>query len=119
MNEEEIRKIIEGNYDDSREGEYFSMAREFFSKKMRWVAFIVYGHFAIFIALAIIWGVLFYYAANTKDQIMYASFFICSFLIAYLIKVFAWIMVTRNTVQREIKRLELGIAELTETVKNK
>ncbi len=50
---------------------------------------------------------------------MYAAFFVCCILIGYLIKVFGWGMVNKNNILREIKRLELRIAELNETVKNK
>ena len=69
--------------------------------------------------MAIISGILFLITDKTKYQIMYAAFFVCLVLIAYLIKVFAWVMVSRNSIKREIKRLELRIAELNETVKNK
>jgi uncharacterized membrane protein YciS (DUF1049 family) len=50
---------------------------------------------------------------------MYAAFFVCLVLIAYLIKVFAWIMVSRNSIKRELKRLELRIAELAESIAEK
>ena len=32
MNDEEIKKIIDGTYDDSKEDTYCSMLRDFFSK---------------------------------------------------------------------------------------
>ena len=36
-----------------------------------------------------------------------------------LMKIFAWQMLARNSVKREIKRLELRIAELNEAVKSR
>ena len=119
MNDEDIKKIIEDDYDFSKAAIYPSMVRDFHSKKFRLIAIIVYAHLAFFLALAILCGILFWRAAETKSQIMYAAFFICCILIAYLIKVFAWVMGSRHLISREIKRLELRIAELNETVKNK
>jgi hypothetical protein len=36
-----------------------------------------------------------------------------------IMKIFAWQMIHRNSIKREIKRLELRIAELSEMVKSK
>ena len=50
---------------------------------------------------------------------MYAALFVVFLLIGYLIKIFGWVWGSKNIISREIKRLELRIAELNETVKNK
>jgi NhaP-type Na+/H+ or K+/H+ antiporter len=102
MNDEQVKKIIDSpqEYDDSKEESYISFV-----------------HFFFFLALAILSGILFLISETTKYQIMYAAFFICLLLIAYLIKIFAWVWGSRNIISREIKRLELRIAELSETVK--
>lgn len=121
MNNEEIKKIIDSpeEYDDTKEESYIAWARFWFKSSQKWAIILVFAHFFFFLGLAIISGILFLVSRTTKYQIMYAAFFICLFLIAYLIKVFAWVMVSRNSIKREIKRLELRIAELSETVKNK
>ncbi|MHC4423209.1 MAG: DUF6768 family protein [Planctomycetota bacterium] len=94
-----------------------SYARDFFKSSQRWAIILVFVHFFFFLALAILSGILFLISETTKYQIMYAAFFICLLLIAYLIKIFAWVWGSRNIISREIKRLELRIAELSETVK--
>jgi len=121
MNEEQLKKIIDSpeDYDDSKEESYISWARFWFKSSQRWAIILVFGHFFFFIALAAISGILFLISETTKYQIMYAAFFVCLFLIAYLIKVFAWVMVSRNSISREIKRLELRIAELTNSIAEK
>jgi len=121
MNDEQVKKIIDGpqEYDDSKENGYRSMVNEFYSRKMLSTLIIVWGHFLIFLALAVVSGVLFFKSDQTKDQIMYAAFFICCIIISYQIKIFAWLKLQENSIKREIKRLELRIAELSETVKNK
>ena len=120
MNNEEIRKIIDGpDIFDIGEGNYLAMVKEFFSRRMRLIATIFFVHFFFFLALAIVSGILFLLANQTKQQIMYAAFFICWFLIAYAGKVFTWIAGTCYVVKQEIKKLELCIAELNKNLKNK
>jgi len=119
MNEEKIRKIIEDTYDDSKEDTYLAMVRDFFSKKMRWVMIIVYVWFFIFLVPIVISVVQFFRTDQTKYQIMYAAIFVCCFLSIGFLKVIAWVMLQRHGIKREIKRLELRIAELTETIGSK
>jgi uncharacterized protein YqhQ len=121
MDQEQIKNIIDRpeEYDESREESYISWARFWFKNTQRWAVILVFAHFFFFLALAILCGILFLISDTTKYQIMYAAFFVCLVLIAYLIKVFAWVIVSRNSIKREIKRLELRIAELSEMIKSK
>ncbi len=121
MDDEQIKKIIDSppEYDESKEESYISWIRSGFKNCQRWAIILVFVHFFFFLALAIVCGILFLITDTTKYQIMYAAFFVCCVLIGYLIKVFGWVMVTRNSLSREIKKLELRIAELSETVKDK
>jgi len=90
MDEEQIKKIIEDTYDESKEDSIMSMARDFYSRKI-----------------------------ETQLQIMYAAIFVPCVLGIGFMKVFAWEMIHRNSIKREIKRLELRIAELSQIIKNK
>ncbi len=119
MNNELIKKIIEDTYDDSKEDTYCSMARDFFSKKMRWFMINFYAWSFFFLVLIIISVIQFFRTDQTKFQIMYAAIFVCCSLSIGFIKAIAFVMITRHNIKREIKRLELRIAELNETVKNK
>jgi hypothetical protein len=121
MNEEQIKKILDNpeEYDELKEDSYISWIRSGFKNCQGWAIILVFVHFFFFLALAIVCGILFLITDTTKYQIMYAAFFVCCILIGYLIKVFGWGMANKNNIQREIKRLELRIAELNETVKNK
>ena len=121
MDKEQIKKIIDSppEYDELKEDSYISWVRSGFKNVQQWAIILVFAHFFFFLALAIVCGILFSITDTTKYQIMYAAFFVCCILIGYLIKVFGWVMFTRNSLKREIKRLELRIAELNETVKNK
>ncbi|MHC4733075.1 MAG: DUF6768 family protein [Planctomycetota bacterium] len=121
MNDEQIKKIIDSpeEYNDSKEESYISYARDFFKHSQRWAIILVFAHFFFFLALAIISGILFLISETTKYQIMYAALFVVFILIGYLIKIFGWVWGSRNIISREIKRLELRIAELADSIAEK
>ena len=121
MDKEQIKKVIDSppEYDESKEDSYFLMIRDFFSKKMRWFTINFYIWSVIFIAASVISAVQFFRTDQTKLQIMYAAIFICCSLSVGFMKAIAFVMIARHNIKREIKRLELRIAELVETVKNK
>ena len=119
MNEEQIRKIIEDTYDVSREDTILSMARDFYSRKMWSTAVLVWVWAIIFLAGAAYSAIQFFKTDQTKSQIMYAAIFIPCVLGIGFMKVFAWEMVHRHSIKREIKRLELRIAELNQTIKDR
>jgi len=119
MNDEQIKKIVEDTYDVSREDSIMSMARDFYSKKMWSTAILVWIWAIIFFAGATYSAIQFYKTDQTKSQIMYAGIFVPCVLGIGFMKVFAWEMLHRHSIKREIKRLEIRIAELNETLKGK
>ena len=117
MNDEEIKKIIDDNYDESREDTYVSMARDFYSRKMWSTAALVWALGMLFFAGAAYCTFKFFDTDQTRSQIMYAAIFICCVQGICVMKNFAFQMIHRHSIKREIKRLELRIAELNEAVK--
>jgi hypothetical protein len=113
MNDDRIRQIVDDNYNDSKEDTMRSMLSEFYSRKMAATAVFVWGIGVLFLAAAVYSAVAFFGTAETKHQIMYATIFVSCFFGMGLMKIFAWQMLHRNSIKREIKRLELQIAELT------
>jgi hypothetical protein len=112
MNNEKIRQMIEDDYDNSREDTLRSMLSEFYSRKMAAAAVLVWVIGVLFLAAAVYSAVAFFRTAETKYEILYATIFITCFNGMGLMKVFAWQMLHRNSIKREIKRLELRIDEL-------
>lgn len=90
-----------------------AMARDFYNMKMLPFIIVVWVYALVFIALAVFSGIRFFAAEQTKDQIMYAVIFVCSIQFVTLMKIFAWQMIHRNRITRQLKRLELRLAELT------
>ena len=121
MDKEQIKKIIDSppEYDESKENTLRVWLRDGHSKRMLWVAIGVYTQYAILLALIIFSAVKFFRAEQTGAQILYAAIFICCSHWMGFISVFGWVMMQRPHNDREINRLELRIAELSETVKNK
>jgi hypothetical protein len=119
MNEEEIRKIINGTYDEVKEDTIRSIVSDFYSRRLLSTAILVWVWAMIFFAGAVYSAVQFLRTDDTKSQIMYAAIFVPCVLAIGFMKVFAWGMLHRHSIKREIKRLELRIAELNQTIKDR
>ena len=113
MNEEDIKKIIDDTYDDSREDTLLSMVGQLYSKKMfpSFIAHFLYG--LPFMIGAVYCGIKFFKTDQTQFHIMYAAIFVCCIEFCIFSKAKYWQMLFKNNTSREIKRLELRIAELT------
>jgi surface polysaccharide O-acyltransferase-like enzyme len=116
MNNEQTKKIIDRplEYDESKESFLRSMTGQWFGKKMRFIMINTYVWGFIFLVPLIISVVQFFKTEQTKFQIMYAAVFVCCVLNIGFVKVLAWVMLQRNDIKREIKRLELRLAGLAQ-----
>ncbi len=119
MNDEQIKKMLEDTYDESKENAIRSMLKEFYNRKMLSVVILVWFWAIVFIAVAVYSGIRFFNTDQTQRQIMYAAIFIVCWQIVGELKSFAWLMTHKNSIKREIKRLELRIAELSDIMKSK
>ncbi len=119
MDEEQIRKILEDNYEDSKEDTVLSIMKQLYGKRMHSSLIIHAVYCSFFFALAIVCSILFFKTDQLQFQIMYAALFVCCIQFVTHMKTVYWQTLHRNGTKREIKRLELRIAELNETVKNK
>lgn len=116
MNEDQIKKIVDDSYDTAREDTLLSMASDFYSRKMMSTAILVWAWAILFLALAVYSAIQFFGTDDTKAQILYAVLFISGAHGIGLMKIFAWEMVHRHSIKREIKRLELRMAEFSEKI---
>jgi hypothetical protein len=92
--------------DELKEDSIWSMASDFYGRKMLSVIILVWIWAIIFIVGAVYCGVEFYKTDRTKSQIMYAALFVCCFQGICLMKIFAWQMIHRRAVKREIRKLK-------------
>lgn len=114
MNQKKIKQIIESplEFDDSKDDSYGTMIREAFSKQMRWLMIMLYGYFFIFLVPLIFSGIKFYYAYQPKSMIFYATIFILSWVSIGILKLYALIILQKHSLRREVKKLELSVAQL-------
>jgi hypothetical protein len=121
MRKEDIKDIIDSplDFDDSRDESYGSMVKDIFSKPMRWVVINLYGWFFVLL-IAIIYSVVqFFNTDQTQYHILYAAVFVCSWVTIGIAKIYALVILQKFKLRREVKRLELRVAELSESVKSK
>jgi uncharacterized membrane protein len=115
--ETQTPKTLEDTLDDSKEVTMRSWFGDFYGKKMRFVMVDVFVCYFICLVLIIFIVIKFFVTDQTRYQIMHAAIFVCCNIWMGFVSVFAWVMMQRPSISRKIKRLELRIAELVETVK--
>lgn len=85
-----------------------------FRGEMMKFAIMTWAWLIVFVFCAVGCFMAFEAAESTKSQLMFMAFFIISIMGTVLIKLWYWQVWNRYSVVREVKRLELRIAELTE-----
>lgn len=88
------------------------MVTELFRGKRRWLAVFSVISQTVFVVLAIYCAVEFFAAAEIRDMLVWGAAFYCCVLASMANKLWSWMEMNRNSVTREIKRLELQIAHL-------
>jgi len=120
MDKEQLKRIIDTppEYDESKGDTLLSMLGQLYSRNMA-ESFIVHGVYSLpFIAGAVFCGIKFFRTEQIQFQIMYAVIFVCCIQFVIFSKNKYWQMLHKNNISREIKKLEIRIAELNEAVKN-
>jgi hypothetical protein len=120
MDQEQLKKIIDTppEYDESREDTLLSMIGQLYSRKMFPSFFVHFVYSVPFIAGAIYCGIKFFRTEQIQTQVMYATIFICCVQFIIFSKNKYWQMLHKNNISREIKRLELCIAQRDQRVKD-
>ncbi len=121
MDKNRMKQIIDQPLDPEhiREGTYFSFFSDFYTRNNRTVIVWVWCNALFFLALSIVSAILFFQTNNPQDHILYAVLFICGVQVLILTKIVYYLAVIRNRTLRDIKRLELRMEEMNETLKTK
>jgi hypothetical protein len=69
-----------------------------------------------FLILQVMCAVWFFGAETTKDQIMFATIFMFCGITLMMLKIWFWMVMNRNAVTREIKRLELRVSAMDDRI---
>ncbi len=127
MKKEEIDKLITESL-NKEESEFYRLLKEegvfkmwgnLYTGKHGWIAAVHSVFITIFVGIAIYCGYKFFYAEVTADMLRYgAGMFIAMMFTAFL-KLWLWMQMDKNSILREMKRLEFQIAVLMEKLPDK
>ncbi len=103
-----------GAFDPDREPPMRTQIAETFRGRFRWLARLAVFFRIVYLMIAVIAAIQFFRVDGTRELIAYATLFLISIVATVFIKLLYWILLIKNSVIREIKRLELQIAALTQ-----
>lgn len=104
--------------DFGEEPSMFAMVMETFQGKHRWLVMLTVFWTLVFMVCGILAGIRFFHAEATRDLLMWAAACMVCLSAVSMMKVWFWMELNKNSVTREIKRLELQIACLAGRIKN-
>ncbi len=105
------------DFGPTQEETFRQMLAGTFKSQPRWMTAIAWIYILLFTAIAVVAAVQFFDTDAVKGQILWATVFLTSNMIVMILKMWFWMIMNRNRVLREVKRLELRIAELTDKVR--
>lgn len=105
--------------DSDRELPIRTQVAETFRGRFRWVALLAVFFRILFLIIAIIAVVQFFRVTGTRDLVAYATLFLASVVATAALKLWYWMLLIKNSVIREIKRLELQVAKLSQGLNSK
>ena len=108
-----ISQAQHGAIDPDREPPMRTQIAETFRGRFRWLAWLATFYRIVILIIAVIAAIQFFRVDGTRELIAYATLFLISIVATAFIKLWFWMLLIKNSVIREIKRLELQIAELT------
>lgn len=111
MDNEQIKKMTEDSYDNSREEGLITMLKDFYCRNTLSIVIFAWFWGIIFVVGAVYSGVEFCRFAGDKRFIYGLVFIVCMHGIT-ITKIFTFQITYTKGIKREIKRLELRIAEL-------
>ncbi|PHS52545.1 MAG: hypothetical protein COB01_06925 [Lutibacter sp.] len=117
---EEIDKLIKETltqeeakfYDQLEEQNVFQMLGGLFQGKNKWIMYLMNVVMLIFFGLFVYCIIRFFDAASTNDLIKWGSGSFALGIGISMLKLFTWMQMDKNTILRELKRLELQVSSL-------
>jgi len=85
---------------------------ETFRGRNRWLVALVFVMTTAYVGLALLAAIQFFRADSVRAMIGWAGGFGVSLLVIAVLKIWYWIELSKNSVLREVKRLELQLAVL-------
>jgi len=99
-------------YDELEEQNLFGMISSLFQGKNKWLIIIIHIVLLIFVCITIYFISEFLHATETNELIRFGFGATLFGFVSGLIRLFGWMQIHKNAVNREIKRLELQVSSL-------
>ncbi len=96
----------------------FEMVVDSFRGKTGWLVTLVFVTIPAFLVVAIVAAVQFFQVETVKEMIALACAFMFCLIAIAMMKVWYWMELNKNTVTREIKRVELQLAWVASRLRN-
>lgn len=93
------------------------MIMDTFRGKNRWLSILVYVYIFLFFGLSIYCAVKFFNVETTRELIGWGLGFVFGQFVVAMLKIWYWMEMQKNSITREVKRLELQIVHLAELFK--
>jgi len=107
------------DYDITREDSLRELLMAGFRGRTKWMGIIAWIDGLVFTGVMVFAAVRFFQVDGTRELILYATIFLASALVIALVKLWYWMLFNRNSIKREVKRLELRVAEMIEKLEAK
>jgi D-alanyl-lipoteichoic acid acyltransferase DltB (MBOAT superfamily) len=123
MKKEEIDKLIteslskdEAEFYHSLDGNegLFEMFRGLYKGKLAWITGIMTLVHTVITVIAFYTGYLLFTTENIAEMLQYGSIMFIALIFGAMIKLWTWMQMNRNSILREIRRLEYQVAVLME-----
>ena len=123
MKKEEIDKLIteslskdEAEFYHSLDGDegLFEMFRGLYKGKLAWITGIMTFVHLVITIIAFYAGYLLFTTENIAGMLHYGSIMFIALMFGAMIKLWTWMQMNRNSILREMKRLEYQVAVLME-----
>jgi cell shape-determining protein MreC len=109
--------MVDDMYNEPKENSLKSMIGDFYNRQNTSSIIFVWVVALILVVMAVLCGRAFFMAPDTRTQILFATFFLIIMGQFQFLRGLVLQASQRNSIQRELKRLELHIAELGEAIR--
>lgn len=112
LSQKEFDQMFDDEIGPIEEESLFEMTAQLFRGRALHITILVMGFTIAFMVLAIYAAVQFFDASETKDLLLWSVVFLYSGMCVAMLKMWTWMDMHKNSITREVKRLELQIARL-------
>ena len=125
VDEDRIRKALHAEdelairqFDPTANESVFGQMFDLLKGKARWWTMLVGLWSFVFFGIQVWAAVRFFNTTDTREQLMWVAIFLWCGMAVGMLKLWMWLQMNKNAVKRELKRLELQVAHMSEKLGN-